>query len=140
MRRLRTLRLARDEAGQEIVEFALASVLFFATMFGILEFGQAIWRYNFIANLAQAGARRATVCGTAKALSSSDCNIQNYVTNQSLGMVSSGNVTTSPIDISTLVAGANVSVTVTTSFTPLTTLIPHAALNLSATTQMIMAR
>ncbi len=51
----------RGETGDAIVEFALASALFFATLFGILEFGQAVWRYNMLAELAQEGARWASV-------------------------------------------------------------------------------
>jgi Flp pilus assembly protein TadG len=128
------------DTGSEIVEFALASMLFFGTIFGILEFGQGVWRYNMIANLAQEGARRASVCGSGRKMSSTECNISNYVISRAVLTICNTCVTTTPSDISTLGAGSTVTVRVTHTFTPLTTLIPNAAVNISATAKMIVAR
>jgi hypothetical protein len=44
-------------------------------IFGIMGFGQAVWRYNMVANLAEEGARRAVVCGSNTGLSSTECDI-----------------------------------------------------------------
>ncbi len=54
------LRRVRDE-GQDLVEFALIAPLLFLLLFGILEFGVVIWRYNTVANAAREGARAAAV-------------------------------------------------------------------------------
>lgn len=136
---LRMRAFVRADRGDELVEFALAAMLFFTTVFGILEFGQVVWRYNMISDLAQQGARRATVCGSKKKLSSSDCDIQTYITNRNLGLGTT-TVTVTPSDLTTLGAGSAVTVQVTNTFTPLTSLIPHTAINLRATTTMIAPR
>ena len=50
--------MKRDE-GQDLVEFALVAPLLFLLLFGIMEFGVAVWHYNTIANAAREGARTA---------------------------------------------------------------------------------
>ena len=47
----------RHQRGQSLVEFALSSVLFFSLIFGIIQFGRAIFQYNTVSSLAQEGAR-----------------------------------------------------------------------------------
>ncbi len=54
------LRRDRDE-GQDLVEFALLAPLLFLLLFGILEFGVAVWRYNTVSVAAREGARAAVV-------------------------------------------------------------------------------
>lgn len=52
----RHLRLDKQK-GQSMVEMALVCLLFFFLLFGILEFGRALWTYNTIVNGTRAGAR-----------------------------------------------------------------------------------
>jgi hypothetical protein len=117
-------------------------VLFFMTLFGILEFGQAVWRYNMIANLAQEGARWASVRGAGASggmTPASAADVQTFVRARSVGIpVTAPTPPTS--NPSALSAGDEVVVKVQTTFTPLTTLIPHSTITLSATSKMIMAR
>lgn len=54
-----------SERGSEIVEFALASTLFFCMMFAGLRAGVGMWQYNQLSVLAQEGARYVSVRGTA---------------------------------------------------------------------------
>jgi Flp pilus assembly protein TadG len=49
--------LRRAERGQEVVEFALILPLLMTLLFGIVEFGWAVFSYNTIANAAREGAR-----------------------------------------------------------------------------------
>jgi Flp pilus assembly protein TadG len=60
-------RLLSDERGQELVEFAFSSVLFMTLLFLIIDGGIAVWKYNMLANYAQAGARWAAVRGFTSA-------------------------------------------------------------------------
>ena len=46
MRRLQH-RVVRGQRGQALVEFAIASLVFFMTIFGTLQFGLMIWHYRF---------------------------------------------------------------------------------------------
>jgi hypothetical protein len=52
----RHLRLGKEK-GQSMVEMAMVCLLFFFLLFGILEFGRALWTYNTIVNGTRAGAR-----------------------------------------------------------------------------------
>jgi Flp pilus assembly protein TadG len=128
----------RSQRGETLVEFAFASIVFFATIFGTLWFGLAVWQYNLLANLAQEGARRASVCGAGTSLTSTQCNIQLFVSSRALGMTVTA--TPTPTDLTTLSAGDSVMVTVQKSFTPGTSLIPSATLSLQASARMIVAR
>jgi len=53
----------RGDRGQDLVEFALIAPVLFLILFGIIEFGVAIWRYNTVAVAAREGARAALVFG-----------------------------------------------------------------------------
>ena len=61
-RRGRTLR--RNERGVEVIEFALVSIFLFMLVFGIMEFGRAIWIYGTVAHVAREGTRFAIVRGS----------------------------------------------------------------------------
>jgi len=49
--------LARDNRGQELVEYALTLPILLLLVLGIMEFGLAIFAYNTVANAAREGAR-----------------------------------------------------------------------------------
>ncbi len=126
----------RQEKGQAIVEFALASLVFFMTIFGTLEFGVAVWQYNMVSNLAQEGARWASVRGTTSTISNATQGaVQTFVQNRSVGI--NPTVTTNPTTVGA--PGSTISVTVTQSFSPLTGIIPLTA-TLRSTAQMVVAR
>jgi Flp pilus assembly protein TadG len=130
-------RFVREERGQEIVEFALASFVFLMTIFGTLEFGLAVWRYNMVSNLAQEGARWASVRGSTSLAPASAGDVLTYLNTRSTGLTI--NVTTTP-DPSTLMPGETLSVQVQTTFAPLTQLIPLTTMTLQSTAKMVVAR
>ena len=138
-------RFVRDKAGQVLVEFALASLVFFMTIFGTLEFGVAVWQYNMVSDLAQEGARWASVRGTTSSLPSSPAaasDVLTYLQGRSVGILGAACppscVTTTPGTVGA--PGSTFSVTVTQDFAPLTALIPLTTLHLQSTAQMIVAR
>jgi Flp pilus assembly protein TadG len=132
-------RRATCERGDTLVEFALGLTLFLAIVFGTIEIGLAVWQNNMLSNLAQEGARRASVCGSRSGLLSADCVIPDFVRSRSLGITVYPTVT--PTDVSTLKSGDIVTVQVETRFRPLTTLFPHAAeWRMSSTAQMVVSR
>jgi Flp pilus assembly protein TadG len=136
---MRVRKSLRDDRGDALVEFAIASVLFFITIFGVIGFGLGVWRYNLVANLAQEGARWASVRGSSSSSPASAGDIQTFVTSRAIGMAVT--VPTPPTsNPSTLDAGDIVTVQVQTQFTPFTTIVPHTTLTLSSTAKMVMAR
>ena len=65
----------REERGQTLVEFAFVCVLFLTVLFGIIEFGRALWTWNTIVQATRAGARFAVV----EAPSATDDQVKNFV-------------------------------------------------------------
>ena len=61
------VRLARGRGrkrGSAVVEFALAAIILFAFMFGIMDFCRAVYAYEFVTYAARQGARYASVRGS----------------------------------------------------------------------------
>jgi Flp pilus assembly protein TadG len=54
-----------NEAGQDLVEYALVLPLFFMLIIGTIEFSLLFFQYNMIANAAREGARAGVVMETA---------------------------------------------------------------------------
>src|ERR1041385_4811710 len=50
-----------NERGSTLVEFAIGVTVFLTAMFGVLEFGRALWVHNALTDAARRGARYATM-------------------------------------------------------------------------------
>jgi len=131
-------RFVDAQSGQTIVEFALSALLFFTLLFGTIELGMLIWRYNMVANLAQEGARWASVRGSTSSIPASNSDVQTHVQGRAGGMMVTA---TTPLGApSALQPGQTLSVQVQTTVAPLTQLVPHGTLTLSSTASMVIAR
>jgi Flp pilus assembly protein TadG len=137
-RQSRSRERVRSERGQTLVEFAFASILFLTTIFGIVEFGLAVYHYNLVSDLAQEGARWASVRGsspTAVMHATSD-DVQSFVQGRALGIPVTVTTTWSPGNN----PGDVVRVQVTNSYTPLAGLLPTSGMTLQSTAEMMMSR
>lgn len=65
--------MRRDDRGQALVEFAIAASLTFFLIFGIIEFGRALFAKDLVATAARVGARYAIVNATACTVSITNC-------------------------------------------------------------------
>jgi len=134
-------RQIQDDRGQTLLEFALASVVFFITVFGTIEFGLAIYRYNMLSDLAQEGARWAAVHGSTSTLTPAGtaANLQAFVQSRAPGftVVATATPTANPSGTS---PGQIITVRVTSTFAPVTSFIPGATLNLESTARMTVFR
>ena len=54
-------RFDSNERGATLVEFAIAVTVFLTAMFGVIEFGRALWAHNALTDAARRGARYATL-------------------------------------------------------------------------------
>jgi Flp pilus assembly protein TadG len=72
-----SLRCRHGERGAVLAEFAFAAALALSVMFGILDFGRAMYDYDLVANAARLGSRYAIVNGAATAYSTTA--VQTYV-------------------------------------------------------------
>jgi Flp pilus assembly protein TadG len=64
------MRPRNDDRGQGLVEFSLAIIIFLAIMMGVIDFGQAIYKFNGVSQAAREIARVTSVhpCTTPGAL------------------------------------------------------------------------
>jgi Flp pilus assembly protein TadG len=135
---MRVRRAFGDQRGATLVEFALASTLFFTITFGTIEFGRMILDYNIVSNAAREGARYAAVRGSSSGRTATADQVKQYVASRSVGLLSTSNVTvTWPTNKD---PGSVVQVHVEYSFTPIVTLLPQTAVNLSSTTKSYILR
>lgn len=73
------------QRGSSMVEFAIAAGAILLVMFGIIEFGRALYYYHTVSNAARIGSRWAEVRGSGCTAPVDHCNataedIQNYIT------------------------------------------------------------
>jgi len=116
-------RVKQNERGETLIEFAFAAIIFLTIIFAVIEIGIAVWKYNIISNLAQEGARWASVRGnsTGAIQHATTTDVQNYVQSRSLGIPVTVTTTPSPDSV---IPPAIVTVSVSTTVTPLTALVP----------------
>src|SRR3954454_15718705 len=94
-----------DDRGSNLVEFALASTVFFMTLFGVIIFGIGVWQYNMVSDLAQEGARWASVHGSSSGSQAVQAGVQTYVQSRAPFTVT---VTTTPTTVGA--AGSTITV------------------------------
>ncbi len=105
------------------------------TIFGTIIFGIGVWQYNMVSDLAQEGARWASVHGSTSGSPALQAGVQTYVQSRAPFTVT---VTTTPTTVGA--AGSTVTVHVQHTFTPWISLLPHAPLNLASDARMIVSR
>jgi Flp pilus assembly protein TadG len=54
-------KLKKDERGSTLVEYSIAATVFMMVIFGVLEFGRALWAHNALTDAARRGARYAVL-------------------------------------------------------------------------------
>ena len=107
--RARVRRAIRDERGEQLIEYALCSMVFMTLALGICDVSRAMCAYNFVTHGAQQGARWATLrgaswgsaCSTSAppsfsdkfACTASSTDVQNYV--KGLSAFNPSNITVS---------------------------------------------
>ena len=126
-----------DQAGQSMVEFALVALTFFALIFGLIDFGRAVFEYNLLASSAREGARAAIM------QSNSDSDVIDRTVEASAGMLSPGDVTISGSRTCAAVPCPSVTITVQHTFSPVTPLIGTAigdSITMTASSTMVVEK
>ena len=132
----RVLALRRNERGSELIEFAFVGILLFTLVFGILEFGRAIWIYETVAHLAREGARYAIVRGAESGSTATASDVETYVQGRAAGMP--GLVVTTAWDPDNE-PGSVVQVRVDRAFDPVVPLVGLGPITLSSTSRLVIA-
>ena len=132
----RVLTRRRDERGSQLIEFGLVSILLFTLLFGIMEFGRAIWIYSTVAHLAREGARYAIVRGTESGDTTDAASVEAYVQSRAAGMPGLTVTTTWDPDND---PGSVVQVRVDRQFDPIVPIVGLPTIPLSSTSRMVIA-
>ncbi len=130
----RVLRLRRNEHGNELIEFGIASVLFFTLVIGIMEFGRAIWMYETVAHAAREGARHAIVRGTESGRMATASDVETYVYTRAPGLTGLAVTTTWDPDNE---PGSVVEVQVGAPFQPVVPFMPP--MTLTSTSRLVIS-
>jgi Flp pilus assembly protein TadG len=135
------------ERGATLAETAIVMSVLLAMLFGILDFGRALYTYSFVAQAARQGARWAMVRG-ANCTQLDHCpaqsgsgDIQPYVQSLSAGATDPNTLTANlnfPSCGNTNARGCIAQVTVTYPFNFMLPFLPAAQLNISSTSEMVI--
>ena len=127
------------QRGAAFLEFALAFMVFFSIVYGVMEFGRIVASYNILSGATREGVRYAIVHGSKSSSVATATDIQTIVRNWSVGLdTSSVNVTTTwP---SGNAPGGSVQVTASYNVTPFTWLILSNGITLKSTSQMVISQ
>lgn len=140
------------ERGSSLAETAIAMSVLLLLIFGIVDFGRALYTYAYIGTIAREGARWAIVrgsqCSVLDHCNASQDDIRNYVASLAEGATSSGlmNVSATWPTCSTGAVrskndpGCAVAVNVTYRFNFLLPVMSAASIPMSTTSQMIIAQ
>ena len=154
------------ERGSTMVEFALVCTFFLVMLFGIIDFGRALYTYHFLSNAARTATRWAAVNG-ANCSGDGSCNgtapmnngpasqddVQNYVRSITPPGIDSSQVTVtacgvtggggkcadSPPGCTLNESGCMVQVNVSYTFNFLVPLVRRAALPMTSTSEMMIS-
>ncbi len=129
--------LRRDERGVELIEFSLISILLLVLVFGIMEFGRAIWIYGTVGYVAREGARFAIVRGSESGREATPTDVENYVNQRAAGMT--GLTVTTTWDDASKDPGTVVQVRVDRDFDPALPLVNLGPITLTSTSRMVIA-
>lgn len=132
-----------SERGGGLVEFAIAALFLFTVVFGILDFGRAMFAYDLVANAARLGSRYAIVRGSACTVTGCPTNstaVQTYVQGASPGIsalsVATNWTPTTACSTSPSNNGPGCLVTVTASYQFKFVAFPFAQLTMTSVSQM----
>jgi Flp pilus assembly protein TadG len=128
---------SRFEAGQAMVEFALTALIFFTVIFGVVDFGRAVFEYNLLASSAREGARMASIP------SYTDSQVITRAVDSSGGFIASGDVSISGSRSCGASSCPRITVSVQHTFTPVTPLIGTligGSITLHASSTMVVER
>jgi Flp pilus assembly protein TadG len=129
----------KRQRGSSLVEGALCFTVFLMILFGMIDFGRAVFAYNFISYAAREGARYAIVRGQSSGHAAIPSDVTSFVKQEAIGLDPSAitvNTTWTPDKN----AGSTVQVQVQYSFQPIVPYMPSGPLNFSSTSKMLISQ
>ena len=129
----------RHVRGSALVEGAMTMTVLLMMLFGILEFGRAVWIYNSLANVSREAARYAMVHGESSKAPATTDDVAKIAKYYAVGMDSSQlNVAVAWLPNNK--AGSDVKVTISYPVFPMAALAIRSQLNLSSASRVMIAQ
>ena len=127
----------RGETGATLVEFAIASTLFFLFVFAGVGFSQVVSRYNTVANASKAAVRWAAVRGASSGAVATDVQVHDYIVTKMNGISETDSTTWNP---TTKAIGSVVTVVVRSTYTVTVPLLGSFTRTMRSASQMEVLR
>lgn len=126
-----------SEPGSSTIEGALASLVFFTLIMGIMDLGRLVWTYSLIAHGAREATRYASVHGSESGSVATAAQISAMVSSRSPGL-DPANVRAEVTFQPDQAPGSTARVSVTYRFYPIAPYVPIGPLRLSSTAESVI--
>jgi Flp pilus assembly protein TadG len=131
--------LSKRPPGQALAEFAMVATLFFLLLFGIIEMGIVVYRYNTVSAAAREAARYAMVHSPTSQNPATTAQIQQIAINHAPFLSVADVMVTFPSD-PTLTTQQDAKVSITYNYTQNVPFMSAVTLNLTSTSQMLVSQ
>jgi Flp pilus assembly protein TadG len=129
-----------NDVGTALVEFGLVIVVFFMFVFGVMDFGRALYTYHFVSNAACEATRYAIVRGSNSTEPVTAADIESYVKSLAPQGVDPSSLTVSTTWTPTNAPGSSVRVLVSDNFQSMTPFFRTYHMTLSDSSQMVISQ
>jgi len=129
----------RNDKGASILEFGLVVLVFYAFVFGVMDFGRALYSYHFVSHAAREATRYAIVHGAQSSAPATANDIAQYVKAITPDGIDPNAITVSTTWSPDNAPGSNVKVQVQDNFHFVMPLLLTTQLNLSSASQMVIS-
>ena len=136
---MKKTRRGTSEKGAALVELSLCILLFFVTVYAIIEFGRFVYSYTVLAGATREAARYAIVHGSNSSSVATADDIRTQVTRYAIGLDTSALAVSTTWDPSNAPGGV-VRVQATYDIAPMTRLIFDQGLSLSSRSEMVISQ
>lgn len=137
MKKVRASR--RNDQGASIIEFGLVVLVFYAFVFGVMDFGRALYSYHFVSHAAREATRYAIVHGAQSSDPATANDIAQYVKNIAPDGIDPNAITVSTTWSPDNTPGSNVRVQVQDNFHFIMPMLLTTQMNLSSASQMVIS-
>ena len=129
-----------NDIGSAVLEFGLVVVMFFMFVFGVMDFGRALYTYHFVSNAACEATRYALVRGSSSTTPVTASEIQTYVKSITPEGIDPNSLTISTTWSPDNAPGSSVKVQVSDNFQFMTPVLTTYQMNLSDSSQMVISQ
>ena len=127
------------QRGGALVETSLTILLFLGLVFGVIEFGRAVYSYNVLAAATREAARYAIVHGSDSGSPASEADIRARVTKWAIGLNPSA-LTVSTSWAPSNAPGSSVAVRSDYALSPITKLVLPSSITLTTRSEMVISQ